>query len=90
MEVTINGLKIQIEGAGDPQVYFDQDTQTVKIQVKQKVIEKIKVVEIKGKDTVKYVPTPPIVVSPPWPPKPYYPWDNWHKWQIVPATNTRT
>jgi hypothetical protein len=80
MEVTINGLKIQIDGANDAQVFFDQETNTVKVQVKQKVVEKIKVVEVKGKDKVQFVPTPVPVPQPVW--KPYFPWNNWERWTL--------
>ena len=98
MEVTINGLKVQIEGAGDAQVFFDQETNTIKVQVKQKVVEKIKVVEVKGKEKIKYVPTPapPVIVPQPFPVpwKPYYPWTDWNRWtlcgpnQVITTTTT--
>lgn len=96
MEVTINGMKIQIEGANDAQVFFDQETNTVKVQVQQKIIEKIKVVEVKGKDTVQFIPAPVVQPFPlpvvPW--KPYFPWNNWERWmvcgpnQVVTTTTT--
>jgi hypothetical protein len=85
MEVTINGLKIQIEGASDAQVFFDQETNTVKVQVKQKVVEKIKIVEVKGKDKVQFVPVPPVAVPVPVQPipwKPYFPWNKWERWTL--------
>jgi hypothetical protein len=92
MEVTINGLKIQIEGASDAQVFFDQETNTVKVQVKQKVVEKIKIVEVKGKNKVQFVPVPPVAVPvppvavpvpvQPIPWKPYFPWNKWERWTL--------
>lgn len=98
MDVTINGLKIQVEGAGDAQVFFDAETNTVKIQVKEKVVETIKVV--KAKPETKTVFVPQVVPQPypvpvkPW--TPYYPWPGWNNWTtcrsgvVINTSNTAT
>jgi len=84
MEITINGLKVQVEGA-ESQFFFDPETNTLKVQVKQKVVEKIKIVNVPGKETVKVVASPPVVINQPvfpHPYKPYYPWPHWEKWSL--------
>lgn len=77
MEIIINGLKIQIEGADNPQFVVDKDTNTIRIDVKPivketiKVVEKVKIVEVQGPERIKikYVPSP----SPVWPTVPQKP-----------------
>lgn len=83
MEVTINGLKIQVEGEADSQVFFDAETNTLKIQVKEKVIETIKVLKPQTKTVfvpqVQMVPQPYPVPVKPW--QPYQPWPGWGNWR---------
>lgn len=78
--LTVNGTNIVIDG--DAQVFFDQETNTLRILTKEKVIEKVKVIETKAKKTFVPVFAKPKPVFVPVVPAPWRPFPDWERYTL--------
>ena len=76
--LTINGMNVVVDG--EAQVFFDAESNTLRILTKERVVEKVKV--IKSKPNTVWVEKPVYVPVQPVPHVPWRPWDDWQKYTL--------